>query len=172
MQRGTYTRHQRRWCWVPSAPRITSSVLFSWKELYILYTDFKPPTNFVFHPNISIWNFLSIRKCGCILHSSIYLYQMDCKGDRTSITLRACVTWFSDLLVCISTCEQAPIVCSNASFKLVMYSMVNSRFPSDLYCFCTSLSLHAYATVEIAMKAASKVGIKGYSSLSGPFLCQ
>ena len=69
-------------------------------------------------------------------------------------------------------CEQAPILCSNASFKLVSHSMVNSHFPSDLYWFCTLLSMHTYTQVEIAMQAASKVGIKGNSLLSGLFLCQ
>lgn len=81
------------------------------------------------------------------------------------------MTQFSNSLVHNTVYEQAPTVCSNAYFKLVSYSMVNSHFPSDLYWFCTSLSMHTYTQVEIARQAASEVGIK-YSLLSGPFLCQ
>lgn len=59
---------------------------------------------------------------------------------------------------------------SNASFKLVSYLMVNSHFPSDLYWFCTLLSMHTYTQVEIAMQAASKVGIKRVQFIFWTFL--
>lgn len=106
------------------------------------------------------------------LHSSIYLYRIHCEGDSCFITGRVSVTWFGDLLVQDSICEQVPALCCNASFRLVSYLMVNGHFLSDLYHFCSLLSMRSYTQIEIAMQAASKVGVEGCSLLSGPFLCQ
>lgn len=93
---------------------------------------------------------------------------MHCEKDRTCRSWRASVTQFSDSLVHNTVYEQAPTMCSNAYFKLVSHSIVNSHFPSDLYWFCTSLSVHTYSQVESARQAVSEVGIK-YSLLSGLF---
>lgn len=129
---------------------------------------FKTAINIVFLHNISIWNFLSIEKVVAFLYPSLCLYQMHCEKDRTCRSWRASVTQFSDALVHNTVYEQVPTMCSNAYFKLVSYSMVNSHFPSDLYWFCTSLSMHTHTQVESAKQAVSEFGIK-YSLLSGPF---